>query len=74
MASGVCYSVTVLALADADSLYFAAGPEDEADGVFGRLRVATVPEPSTASGTVIALLSFWGLRRLNHKRRKSCST
>jgi uncharacterized protein (TIGR03118 family) len=61
-------------LGDADSLYFAAGPEDEADGVFGRLRVATVPEPSTASGTVIALLSFWGLRRLNHKRRKSCST
>ncbi|GFE68976.1 TIGR03118 family protein [Chroococcus sp. FPU101] len=53
-------------LGDADSLYFAAGPEDEEDGVFGRLRVtdntATVPEPSGIAG--IALVGLWGICRL----------
>lgn len=31
------------ALGDSNALYFAAGPEDEADGVFGSLRVADLP-------------------------------
>ncbi len=30
-------------LGDSNALYFAAGPEDEADGVFGSLRVADLP-------------------------------
>jgi len=29
-----------VSLGDADSLYFTAGPNDEQDGIFGRLRVA----------------------------------
>lgn len=36
-------------LGDKNSLYFAAGPEDEGDGVFGRLNVAPI-EPTNASG------------------------
>lgn len=56
-------------LGDADSLYFAAGPEDETDGVFGRLRftdnTTTVPEPSGIAGIAgIALVGLWGIRRL----------
>ena len=30
-------------LGDSNALYFAAGPKDEADGVFGSLRVAGLP-------------------------------
>lgn len=56
-------------LGDADSLYFAAGPEDEEDGVFGRLRFAnsttSVPEPGTIGG--ITLLGLWGIYRLKRK-------
>ncbi len=35
------------ALGDAKALYFTAGPNEEADGIFGRLNLAPVPEPET---------------------------
>ena len=34
-------------LGKADALYFAAGPHDETEGLFGRLEVAPIPEPQT---------------------------
>ncbi|MEX0270438.1 TIGR03118 family protein [Leptolyngbyaceae cyanobacterium UHCC 1019] len=37
-------------LGDSNSLYFAAGPEDEADGVFGRLNVAPTNTTPNSSG------------------------
>ncbi len=37
-----------VSLGDASVLYFAAGPNLEDDGVFGRIAVAAVPEPATA--------------------------
>jgi uncharacterized protein (TIGR03118 family) len=60
-------------LGDSDSLYFAAGPEDEEDGVFGRLRVAdsatAIPEPATIGGVVLALSGLWSTRRMKRKCR-----
>jgi uncharacterized protein (TIGR03118 family) len=50
-------------------LYFTAGPNDEADGLFGSIRAASVPEPSS-----IALLLIGGLGLLSRpywKRRKA---
>jgi len=43
-----------------NALYFAAGINDEADGLFGRIRV---PEPATLSVFGVGLLGLWGLRR-----------
>lgn len=44
-------------LGRADALYFAAGPHDETEGLFGRLVAAPVPEPETwalfAAGLVL---------------------
>ncbi|HEX8874954.1 MAG TPA: TIGR03118 family protein [Nitrosospira sp.] len=34
-------------LGQADALYFAAGPHDETEGLFGRLVAAPIPEPET---------------------------
>ncbi|SCX83391.1 TIGR03118 family protein [Nitrosospira sp. Nsp13] len=34
-------------LGRADALYFAAGPRDETEGLFGKLEVAPIPEPET---------------------------
>ncbi len=34
-------------LGDANSLYFTAGPDEERDGIFGKLTVAAVPEADT---------------------------
>ena len=36
-----------VALGDANALYFTAGPDEERDGIFGRLNVAVVPEPGS---------------------------
>lgn len=60
-------------LGDADSLYFAAGPNEEEDGVFGRLNAVTVPEPSTAGALGLFLLAFLGRRRLNRRRPSGTS-
>lgn len=52
-------------LGDADALYFAAGPNDETDGLFGRIdAVASVPLPNS-----LALLTI-GLMLLGYPRRR----
>lgn len=43
-------------LGRADALYFAAGPHDETEGLFGRLEVAPVPEPETWAPFVAGLI------------------
>jgi uncharacterized protein (TIGR03118 family) len=63
-------------LGDSDSLYFAAGPEDETDGVFGRLRVsdsqvAAIPEPSTMAASGLALAWLWQVRCRRLKQKHS---
>jgi uncharacterized protein (TIGR03118 family) len=50
---------------DADSLYFTAGPNNEFDGIFGKLTVA-VPEP-----TSLSLVAFGGFGLLARRRRKA---
>lgn len=57
-------------LGDADSLYFTAGPNEEADGVLGRLNLvsAPVPEPETYA----LMLSGLGLVGTMARRRKAC--
>lgn len=50
-------------LGEANHLYFAAGPADETDGLFGKLQVtAPVPEPATWL-LVLAGCGLLGLRR-----------
>jgi len=46
-----------------DSLFFAAGIEDEAEGLFGDIRFASVPEPSTFAIFAAGLLALFRLRR-----------
>lgn len=53
-------------LGDADSLYFTAGPDEERDGVLGRLNVAApVPEPETYAMMLagLGLVGFMAKRR-----------
>jgi uncharacterized protein (TIGR03118 family) len=48
-------------LGDANALYFAAGPNDETDGLFGRIDVAAqVPQPSTIALFMSGLLPLAG--------------
>ncbi len=54
-------------LGDADSLYFTAGPNEEADGILGRLTVTPVPEAETYA----MMLSGLGLVGFAAARRKS---
>jgi uncharacterized protein (TIGR03118 family) len=51
---------------DSNSLYFTAGPNSEFDGIFGRITVASVPEPSS-----LGLLAVGGFAALRRRRRKS---
>ena len=54
-------------LGDADSLYFTAGPDEERDGILGRLNVAAapVPEPETYALMLagLGLVGFMARRR-----------
>jgi hypothetical protein len=54
-------------LGDADSLYFTAGPNEERDGILGRLTVAPVPEPETYA----MMLAGLGLVGFMARRRRS---
>ena len=57
-------------LGAANALYFAAGPNDENDGVFGRITVAAVPEasPAVSFGLLLAL-GLSGLAIAARKRK-----
>jgi len=48
-----------------NTLFFAAGINDEDDGLFGRI---TVPEPGSLSVLGVGLLAFIGLRRRKERR------
>ncbi|MDN5836388.1 MAG: TIGR03118 family protein [Nitrosospira sp.] len=51
-------------LGRADALYFAAGPLDETEGLFGRLEVSPIPEPQTWMMFTAGLVFFgWMARR-----------
>jgi uncharacterized protein (TIGR03118 family) len=54
-------------LGESNRLYFAAGPEDEAAGLFGSLSVAAVPEPQVTMLWAAGLgVMAWRLRQRRH--------
>lgn len=55
------------ALGEANSLYFTAGPNEERDGIFGKLTMAPIPEPETYA----LMLAGIGLLGLVAHRRKA---
>lgn len=57
-----------VALGDAKALYFTAGPNEERDGLFGRLNVQAVPEPSTYAMWLAGLGLLAGARRRSKTR------
>lgn len=54
-------------LGDAKSLYFTAGPNEERDGIFGKLTVSAVPEPESYA----MLLAGLGLIGLVSRRKRT---
>ena len=54
-----------VSLGMADAMYFAAGPRDETEGLFGRIQAAPIPEPETWALYVagLALLGSMARRR-----------
>lgn len=54
-------------LGEATSLYFTAGPDEERDGIFGKLTVAAVPEPESYA----MLLAGLGLIGLVSRRQRA---
>lgn len=55
------------ALGDANSLYFTAGPDEQRDGIFGKLTVSAVPEPESYA----MLLAGLGLIGLISRRKRT---
>lgn len=55
-------------LGRADALYFAAGPDEEAGGIFGRIAATAVPEPTSAALLGCAL-GVGGLLRAPRRNR-----
>lgn len=55
-------------LGEATSLYFTAGPDEERDGIFGKLTVAAVPEPETYA-LFLAGLGLVGIAARRRTRR-----
>jgi uncharacterized protein (TIGR03118 family) len=55
-----------VSLGDANSLYFTAGPDEERDGILGKLTVTAVPEPETYA----MLLAGLGLMGFATRRNK----
>jgi hypothetical protein len=55
-------------LGQADQLYFTAGPDEERDGIFGKLAVAAVPEPESYA----MFLAGLGLIGVMLRRRTGC--
>ena len=49
-----------VSLGMADAMYFAAGPHDETEGLFGRIQAAPIPEPETWA-LYVAGLALLGL-------------
>lgn len=58
-----------VALGDANALYFTAGPDEERDGLLGKLELAPVPEPGTVVLMSLGLLGLLGRRGLQARRR-----
>jgi len=52
-----------VALGDANALYFTAGPDEERDGLFGRLNVSAVPELGSAALMLLGLGLLGAVRR-----------
>jgi uncharacterized protein (TIGR03118 family) len=57
-----------VSLGDANSLYFTAGANNETNGIFGKLTVAPVPEPSSWGAMLAAGLGILSLTRRFSKR------
>ena len=58
-----------VALGDANALYFTAGPDEERDGLLGKLELAPVPEPGTVVLMSLGLLGLLGRRGLQARRQ-----
>jgi hypothetical protein len=53
-----------VSLGDSNSLYFTAGPNNEFDGLLGKLTYDAVPEPTT-----LGFFTLGGLAMLRRRRR-----